>query len=107
MKKFIQVAIIASTSLMFIQTSANAQAWKHCFQNVADKYFQCQNRGGGRSCNGGVERGWQFCVNQNKANNTGRFQEQPLSFEEFYSWLKSRYLGGNRSSNGGAGESRY
>jgi len=50
MKKFIQVAIIASTGLMFIQTSANAQAWKHCLQNVYDNYFQCENRGGGKSC---------------------------------------------------------
>ena len=94
MKKFIQVAIIASTGLMFVQTSANAQAWKHCFQNVADTFLQCRNRGGGSNCDGQLFKGWQFCYDQSKASNTGRFQEEPWSYEEFYRWLQSRYGGG-------------
>ena len=93
MKKIIQVAIIASTGLIFIHTSANAQAWKHCFQNAADKYFQCKNRGGGSNCRGQLQQGWQFCFDQNKANNTGRFQEQPWSYQEFLNWFESRYNG--------------
>ena len=93
MKKFIQVAIIASTGLMFIQTSANAQAWKHCFQNVFDEYFQCENRGGGKSCVKQVEHGYNFCSEQAKANKSGRFQEQLPTYREFSNWIFGRYGG--------------
>ena len=93
MKKFIQVAIIASTGLMFIQTSANAQAWKHCAQNVVDTYLQCKNRGGGKSCDKEIDRGWDFCSKQYGSNTSGAFQDQPITFREFYNWVAGRYGG--------------
>lgn len=93
MKKFIQVAIIASTGLMFIQTSANAQAWKHCLQNVADTYLQCQSRRSAESCKKELGRGFEFCDQQSKANKSGRFQEQPPTYREFYNLIVGRYGG--------------
>ena len=92
MKKIIQVAIIASTGLMFIQTSANAQAWKHCAQNVADRYQQCVSRRG-TNCEQEVDRGWANCERNLSGNKTGRFQEQYPTFEEFVNWIYSRYGG--------------
>ena len=93
MKKFIQVAIIASTGLMFIQTSANAQEWKHCFENVFDRFQQCKSRRGGDRCHTTAEKGFFICSNHAEAQNTGRFQETLPTYEQFIRWLNERYGG--------------